>query len=148
MPCDVSHHSYLLLHFVTICDLCSYDFFFVWGSVYCRLPRRQKPKYSMRNCVASPSCRHGTNTPIQIVFFSSIWKLNTNGFFVNFVHCSGTADSCLCLYDFLNNLLSCVALLHTCSRKDQRKRAKQPTHRTNHAKGVTCTLCITSITII
>lgn len=100
MPCDVSHHSYLLLHFVTICDLCSYDFFFVWGSVYCRLPRRQKPKYSMRNCVASPSCRHGTNTPIQIVFFSSIWKLNTNGFFVNFVHCSGTADSCLCLYYF------------------------------------------------
>lgn len=26
MPCDASHHSYLLLHFVTICDLCSYEF--------------------------------------------------------------------------------------------------------------------------
>lgn len=48
--CDASHQPYLLLHFVTICDLCSYEFSKDPFNV--AQPHRHNPNF-MKNCCSS-----------------------------------------------------------------------------------------------
>lgn len=85
MVCVASHHSYHLLHFVTICDLCSYDFSedpFNVGCHTCTVTLHRHR--NMKNCFVLSfffffnllrfRCRLGTNTTIHRLFY--LFSLN------------------------------------------------------------------------
>lgn len=126
--CDASHHSYLLLHFVTICDLCSYDFFLFEDPFIadCHADRARNMYEKWRRFSILSSWDQYTDTDC---FFYSIWKLNTNGFFVNFVHCSGTTDSCLYFFFWAIYCLASRFCIHARGKINGKGRSKQRTEQ-------------------
>lgn len=142
MPCATSHHSYLLLHFVTICDLCSYEFSKdpfnagchtdwnrnLWKIAACRFFSIFRQTRFLRI-----PCRHGTKHPTQRhrLFLSLFpWKLKRISSFLPCIRASQNVcrvcvrycrSSCICMYE------------------GEIKGKKQTLLKTNHAKRVSCT---------